>query len=181
MNVEEIEIIKRAKNGYTSDIANIINNNIQSMYRVAFSILKNEDQMLDAISNTVVIVFEKISTLKYEEYFKTWLTKILINECYKILKHNKKVLYFENADLENSSYTDKYEDVDVKRVISKLDKDLKQLVLLYYFEDFSVKEISEILKIPAGTVKSRLYRAREVLKNELLETENYVEGGELNG
>jgi len=116
-----------------------------------------------------------------EEYFKTWLTKILINECYKILKHSKKVLYFENSDLENSSYTDKYEDVDVKRVISKLDKDLKQIVLLYYFEDFSVNKISKILRIPAGTVKSRLYRAREVLKNELLEMENYVEGGELNG
>ena len=93
----EIDAIKRAKAGNVDDIGNILLENMQSMYRVAFSILRTEDEIADAISNTVVIVFEKINTLRNEEFFKTWLTRILINECYKIHKQNKR--------LEGQNYT----------------------------------------------------------------------------
>ena len=83
-----VEAVKKAKHGDTEEIGNIIMENMQSMYRVAFGILKTEEEISDAISNTTVIVFEKISTLRNEEFFKTWLIRILINECYKICKQN---------------------------------------------------------------------------------------------
>ena len=141
------------------------------MYRVAFGILRNEDEIYDAISNTTVIVFEKISTLKKEEFFKTWLTRILINECYKIYNQNKKIVYLENNNQENLSYTDTYSDLELKSIIKKLNPDFKEIVMLYYFEDFSVKDISKILKIPEGTVKSRLSRARKELSDKFLQDE----------
>lgn len=164
----DLETIKKAKQGFVNEIGTIILENMQTLYRVAFSILRTEDEINDAISNTTVIVFEKIHTLKNEEYFKTWLTRILINECYKIYNQNKKIIYLENYDQQKLTYNDTYVDDDIKNVIKNLDKDLKQIVILYYFEDFSVKEISKIIKIPEGTVKSRLSRARKELEKALL-------------
>lgn len=164
----ELEIIKKAKQGYVNEIGQIILENMQTLYRVAFGILRTEDEINDAISNTTVIVFEKIHTLKKEEYFKTWLTRILINECYKIYNQNKKIVYLETYDQEKLTYNDEYVDDDIKNLVRKLDKDLKEIVILYYFEDFSVKEIAKIMKIPEGTVKSRLSRARRELEKTLI-------------
>ena len=116
---------------------------------------------------TTVIVFEKMHTLKNAEFFKTWLIRILINECNKIHRQNKKIIYLENYNQTDLVYNDKYDDFGVRQAIKKLDEDLKTMVILYYFEDFNIKEISEIQKLPEGTVKSRLSRIRKKLKNEL--------------
>ena len=142
--------------------------NMKSMYRVAFSILKTEEEISDAISNTTVIVFEKMHTLKNAEFFKTWLIRILINECNKIHRQNKKIIYLENYNQTDLVYNDKYDDFGVRQAIKKLDEDLKTMVILYYFEDFNIKEISEIQKLPEGTVKSRLSRARKKIRKYFL-------------
>lgn len=181
----DIEQIKKAKEGDVEEIGKIIQNNMQTMYRVAFSILKNEDEIYDAISNTTVIVFEKISSLRKEEFFKTWITRILINECYKIYNQNKKIIYLENCNSEvlgNLCFTDKdrLEEIDIQNLIKSLGKDLRETVTLYYLEDYSVKEISEILEIPEGTVKSRLSRARKELEKILIKNEE-IERRDLNG
>ena len=182
MNIEQV---KRAKAGDVDEIGNIIQENVQAMYRVAFGILKNEDEIYDAISNTTIIVFEKISSLKKEEFFKTWLTRILINECYKIYNQNKKVIYLENCtaeNLDNLQYTekDRLEEQDARDLLKNLSKDLRETVMLYYFEDFSVKEVAEILNIPEGTVKSRLSKARKDLEKILIKNEE-TERRNLNG
>lgn len=175
-----IETVRKAKQGYVNEIGQVILENMQTLYRVAFSILKTEEEIYDAISSTTVIVFEKIHTLKNEEYFKTWITRILINECYKIYNQNKKIIHLENYNQEKLSYNDTYTDLEIRNLVKGLDKELKEIVMLYYFEDFSVKEISKILKIPEGTVKSRLSRAREKLE-KLLITEDDIERRNYNG
>ena len=177
--MEQIEIVKMAKKGDVNAIENILLENMQSMYRVAFGILRTEEEIADAVSNTIVIVFEKIQTLKNEEFFKTWLTRILINECYKICKQNKKIIYLENCNQGDFAYNDTYTDLETRNLIKNLDKDLREVVVLYYFEDFSVKEISKMVKIPEGTVKSRLSRARKELEKDLIK--NNEERRENNG
>jgi RNA polymerase sigma-70 factor (ECF subfamily) len=177
--MEQIEIVKKAKKGDANAIEQILLDNMQSMYRVAYGILRTEEEISDAVSNTVVIVFEKIQTLKHEEFFKTWLTRILINECYKIYKQNKKIIYLDNCNQEVFSYNDTYTDFEVRNLIKKLDDDLKEIVVLYYFEEFSVKEISKMIKIPEGTVKSRLSRARKELEKGLIKNEE--ERRDING
>lgn len=177
--MEEIEVVKIAKKGDVNVIEHILLENMNSMYRVAFSILRTEEEIADAISNTVVIVFEKIQTLRNEEFFKTWLTRILINECYKICKHNKKIIYLENCNQGNLIYNDTYSDFETRNLIKQLNEDLREVVVLYYFEDFSVKEISKIVKIPEGTVKSRLSRARKELEKHLIK--NNIERRDING
>lgn len=179
----DVEAVKRAKNGDTDATGKIILENMQSLYRVAFSILRTDEEISDAISNTTVIVFEKIQTLKNEAFFKTWLTKILINECYKIYNQNKKIIYLENSNQENMAYNDTYSDFETRNLIKNLDQDLREIVILYYFEDFSVKEISKVLKIPEGTVKSRLSRARKELAKKLISENDEIktERSDLNG
>ena len=174
-----VEAVKRAKAGDVEETGRLIIENTQSMYRVAFSILKSEEEIYDAISNTTVIVFEKISTLKKEEFFKTWLIRILINECYKIYNQNKKIVYLENCNQDLMGYNDTYQDFETRNLVKKLSTDLKETVILYYFEDFSVKEISSALEIPEGTVKSRLSRARKELEKFLINKEG--ERRDLNG
>lgn len=176
----DLETVKKAKQGNVNEIGSIILENMSTLYRVAFSILKTEDEIYDAISSTTVIVFEKINTLKNEEFFKTWMTRILINECYKIYNQNKKIIYLENCNKQEEAYNDKYVDFEMRNLVKNLDRDLREVVVLYYFEEFSVKEISKIVKIPEGTVKSRLSRARKELGKVLLKN-NEQERSDLNG
>ena len=78
-----------------------------SMYHVAKAILKNDEDCADAIGEAVLRAFDKIDTLKQEKYFKTWLTRILLNECYKILNHrHEEVLYEEYMEKSEEKSTD---------------------------------------------------------------------------
>lgn len=171
------ETIKKAKQGDADKIGQIILENMQTLYRVAFGILKNDDEIYDAISATTVKVFENIHTLKKEEYVKTWITRILINECYKICNKNKKIIYLENVQQKNLVHNDTHEELEFKNLIRNLNDELKEIIILYYFEDFSIKEISKIIKIPEGTVKTRLSRARKKLEDTIL-NENKKKGDE---
>lgn len=143
------------------------------LYKTGMAILKNDDDTCDAIQETLISAYEKFGTLKNVEYFNTWITRILINKCYDILRNNKKISYI-NKEMEvetNTSYYDIYKSESlVERVLNLIDSDLKLVSVLYYYDEYSVKEISEILNIPEGTVKSRLSRARDkifdILKKE---------------
>lgn len=161
------ELIKKIKGGDTEKLGEILMENMDLMYRIAFGILKNDDHISDAVSNTIVIVFEKISSLKNAEFFKTWLIRILINECYKIFNQNKKIIYLENYNQDSQAKNDDYSDFETRELIKSLSSDLQEIVILYYFENFNVKEIANIVKIPEGTVKSRLSRARKELSGKL--------------
>lgn len=167
MNLKEVE---KAQKGDKEAFETIIMEVIDSLYRVAYGILENEEDASDAISNATLKAYEKIAALRQLEFFKTWITRILINECNAIIKQKKKVIYIDNyIENQNDTYTSNNEtSIDVEQAMNKLEKELKQIVILYYFDDLSVEEISDMLEIPKGTVKSRLSRARQVLAKELI-------------
>lgn len=167
----KLEDVEKAKKGNKEAFETIIMEIIDSLYKVAYGILENEEEASDAISNTVLKAFEKIKTLNHIEFFKTWITRILINECNYMIKQKKKIVYIENYnETPSDMYTNSKEiDIDVKMAMKKLEKNLNQIVILYYFEDLGIEEISNILEIPKGTVKSRLSRARQILAKELID------------
>lgn len=141
----------------------------EMMYRVAKTLLYNDADCADAIQETIVKAFSKIHTLKKEQYAKTWLIKILINECYAIMRKEKKIVSLEGyaqdtgtaAVSEAESYSELYE------AIYKLPEQIKTTVLLYYIEGYRVKEIADLLDCTESAVKNRLLRGREQLKKEL--------------
>lgn len=150
----------------------LINKNRLKLYKTAISILKNDDDANDAIQETLLSSYKNYQNLKDKNLFTTWITRILINKCYDIINKKKKIVYIEDSTIENTaSYYDKYKtDSLLENVLNKLDDELREITLLYYYDDLSTAAISEILNIPAGTVKSRLSRARskilEIIKKE---------------
>lgn len=136
----------------------------EMLYKVAMTMLRNEDDALDAIQNAVLRAYERLDTLKKEEYFRTWITRILINVCNRQLRSRKKTAAYHETQQAAAS---PQEAAEVRAAVEGLPMKLRQVVVLYYMQDFSTKEIASILRIPKGTVLSRLSRARELLKAEL--------------
>lgn len=135
------------------------------LYHVAKSILRNDADCADAVQEALLIAYEKLHTLKKEEFFRTWLTRILLHECYKICNKSKKVVPYEEYMQKEEMYQKGYS--ALYTAVLSLPQELRVLVTLYYLEGFSQKEISEILKIREGTIKSRLSRARKLLRENL--------------
>ncbi|MDZ7548791.1 sigma-70 family RNA polymerase sigma factor, partial [Clostridium perfringens] len=124
----------------------------------------------DAIQNTVIKSYEKISTLKNDNLFRTWIIRILINECNEIIRKNKRIISLDEG-IDHETYNDVYEDIDLTRAINLLCEELRIVTVLFYFEDMTTKDIAMILEIPEGTVRSRLSRARQQLRKVIEEVD----------
>lgn len=127
------------------------------------SILKNDDDTCDAIQETLVSAYKNLKSLREPQYFSSWIIKILINKSYDIIRKNKKIKYLnEKMQIEEETYYDIYSsESELENVLTQLEENLRLVVVLYYYDDLSVADISKILNIPEGTVKSRLSRARD--------------------
>lgn len=156
----------------------LINSNRLKMYKTAISILKNEDDVNDAIQDALYSAYKNYEKLKDKNLFTTWLIRILINKCYDITNKRKKIVYIDDSITENTyGKEDDYKvENSLEWVLNKIDNDLKEIVVLYYYDELSVESIANILQIPAGTVKSRLSRARNQI-GEIIKKEE----GEFNG
>ena len=129
---------------------------------VAMSMLRNEADAQDAVQTAVLTAFEKLSTLKNEACFKTWLVRILINVCNKQLKSRGKITTLPEPTAASPQTT-----VELRAAIEGLPPKLRQVFVLHYLEGFTTEETARILKIPKGTVLSRLAKSRELLRIEL--------------
>lgn len=148
------------------NLGNLILQVQDSLYHVAKTLLQNDTDCADAISETIVKAFAGIHTLRNDKYGKTWLIRILINECYAILRQRNKIVSIEDYSLEE--ITDQKEDYsELYLAICKLPEDMRLCVVLYYLEGYSVKETAEFLNVTESTVKNRLMRARRNLKYKM--------------
>jgi RNA polymerase sigma-70 factor, ECF subfamily len=152
-----------AKAGNIEAFAGLIEANKSQLYRVARGIVFQECDIEDAIQETIFKAWRGLSSLQNDEFFKTWLTRILINECYAILRQRNKTFELGKNVSNHLSETISEEKIDVWNALKVLDYDMRTVIILYYFEDISSKDISKILEVPEGTVKSRLSRAKEKL------------------
>lgn len=139
-----------------------------TLYRISMSMLRNETDCEDAVQTAILTAYEKLSSLKNEEYFRTWLVRILINVCNKQLRHRGRVISMEDNDtIHEPSVPSPDGNTEVRLALEELPEKFRQVVVLYYIEGFSVGDIKTILGIPEGTVKSRLSKGRELLKTKL--------------
>ena len=139
--------------------------------------MKDEDDVCDAIQDTALSIYKNINSLKNEKHFKTWVIRITINKCYDIIAKRKlndeKILKVQlNITETHTSFDSNVMlKTDLERALDLLEEDLKTVTVLYYYNDLSISEISHILNIPKGTVKSRVFRAREKLYDILSQEE----------
>lgn len=160
------DIVKRAKNGETQALEQLIHMYEIKLYKTARTILDCEDDINEAIQQTIILVYKNINQLKNEKSFGAWMFKILVNKCKDIWNQNSnrnnKILDLdENQDIPS---TEKEDYSFVNDALNKLTDEYKEVTILYYYDGFSVKEISKILNLPQGTIKSRLSRARKKLE-----------------
>lgn len=151
-------------------LINYIKENEDKFYRIAFSYSKNEDAALDIVQEVIVKSLNHINKLKNEEYVKTWFYRILINECLQYIKKNKRIITYESQEIENKiEWNDdiSINGIDMYKYIQNLNKKLRTVIILRYFEDMKIEEIAKITKTNISTVKSRLYKALEILKNSI--------------
>lgn len=137
----------------------------QTLYRVAKSMLRNDSDCEDAVQEAILKSYQHLDSLRQEQYFKTWLVRILIHECHRLYRAARPTVPYEEAcaeaPVQDSSNTALY------AAISVLPEPLRLCVVLHYLEGYSLQEVRDTLHIPVGTVKSRLHKARGLLKLQL--------------
>ena len=144
--------------------------NEEKIYKFAYGYVKNQDIALDLVHESIVKAIQKKNSIREKKYFKTWFYRILINECLGYLKKRNKILFFEEIkDKENIGTLEENSDnnIDLYDAIDKLPEKLKTIIMLRFFEDMTLDEISQIMKTNLSTVKSRLHKALEILKIDM--------------
>ncbi len=136
-----------------------------NMYRLALGILHNPSDAEDAVAETVLKAYEKIHTLRRAESFKAWLMQITANEARRVYAKSKRTAPVEDIEEYMPAFLDEHH--ELWDVVVKLDVVYSEVIILFFYEQLSLKEISKILGIPVGTVKSRLSRSKKQLR-ELL-------------
>ena len=158
-----IRLVKQAQAGDKEAFIDLIEHCKQALYKTAIAMLKNDADAADAIQDTVLKCYENLRGLREPRFFKTWLTRILINQCKKIMKQRRNVvslyahpeLECEGADTSQGEFLE---------LLNQLEEQYRIVLYLHYVEEFSVKEIGVILELNENTVKTRLSRGRTKLK-----------------
>ena len=143
------------------ELSKLILENQREMYVLACSILKNQADAQDAVSECIVRAFENRTSLRKRTSARSWLMKILINVSRSAIMKRQKVVLF--ADPEQYEQEPEIAEDHLWSVILELPENVRVVMVLYYYEGFSVREISTLLDIPEGTTKTRLSSGRKQL------------------
>lgn len=158
------DLIKRSKKGDKEAFALLMDMHRQMLYNTALLVLHQEDDALDAIQDAILACWENLPTLRKDQYFKTWLVKILLNKCRDIQRSQSHYAFVEELP-ESEDEPDWDTHMDVGRL-----GDQDQLILsLFYYDDLNIRQIAEALSISEGAVRTRLTRSRERFKKIYLQ------------
>lgn len=161
-----LEQIKKAQTGDRQAFAVLMDKHKQELYRIARGFFRERMDIEDAIAQTVLDCWARLSTLREPEYFRTWLIRILINNCKDILRKRARLTPLEEyAELPALAEPwDRFEEM-----MCCLSDRVRPVMELYYGQGYKIREIAQLLRIPAGTVSSRLHQGRRQLEHILTE------------
>lgn len=175
------KLIKKALAGDKDAFVALIEKNKLQMYKIARCYLISEEDIGDALQETILSCYKNLHTLKKPAFFKTWMIRILINQCKDILRCNQKSIrvVMECTDI----VTEKFDDhlIEFWDIINRLDEKYRAIIVLRYVYGFRIREISEILELNENTVATRLRRGKVFLKkayrgSDVLTVEHKKEG-----
>ena len=148
--------METAQNKMTKEtLGQLIIDSEETIYHIAKSLLYNDADCADAIQEAIVKAFAKLHTLKDDSYAKTWLIRIVMNECYAIMRKEKKIISLQDYQM-NEQETESKDYSDLYEAIFHLPEQIKLCVTLYYMEGYSVKEVAALLDTTESAVKNRL-------------------------
>jgi RNA polymerase sigma-70 factor (ECF subfamily) len=163
------ELVSSIKGGNADCLIDWINEKKSKLYKIAWAYLRNHADVEDVFHNTILKVIENSGKLKSEEAFESWFISILMNECRKILRERKRVLSAEEVEFGGGNRNPGEEDcrVDIANGLKNIDEEYKEMIVLKYYSGYSQKEISEIMHVPLGTVKTKIFRGLRALRDVL--------------
>lgn len=158
------------QNMYTQ-IISYITENQDKFYRLAYSYTKNRDASLDIVQNAICKALENYGTIRSVKFLKTWFYRVLVNECLTYIKKYKNEIYVDDESILEQVYIeDKYnEGLELYELIDKLKEEIKIIIILHYYEDMTLKEVSKVTNTNINTVKTRLYSGLRKLKEYMKE------------
>ena len=145
----------------------------ETLYRVACAYLKQEADRNDAVQEALLKAWKNLHKLREEAYFRTWLIRILIRECVNIQRGQQRTRPVERVP--DRAGPEPGQDTGLRYAILALPDALRIVIVLKYMEEYPVEEIARILRVPKGTVCSRLARARKRMQEYLKEEAEHDE------
>lgn len=162
------KLVKKAIKGNFKAYSILVNELKNEGYKLAYTILKNEHDSMDAYLQAVEKGLKKIQNLKEVKYFKTWFLKIVINESKNIIAKNQKIIFLDEIEQkEYRSDVDKESKLDLEICLQKVEPQTREMIKLKYYMGYKLEEIANILDVPIGTVKGKMYSALKDMKKEL--------------
>jgi len=181
MVIDERELLTKIQNGDKDAFRELYDRYIDGALRVATAVTKSKHSAADAVQETFIRIYNNINSFDGNRPFSPWFYRILINECRRFFSKKESSIdpvdYLDNTI--NHSYNETYsfeEYQELYNSITDLDEIYKISIILKYLRGFAEKDIAEILDININTVKSRLFKGRQKLKNQL---EKKEKGGDL--
>ena len=171
------KLVKKAQRGDKQSFTKLILYYQKDLYKIARIRLSNEEDINDAVQETIITAYKSIDNLHEISKFKSWLITILINKCNFIYRKQtlNNTISYENINAEKF-FSKEFEinsDLEFYNLISKLYIDEKTILILHYVEGYKLNEIAQILNIKDSTVRSKLLRAKNKIKNDLKEDCDY--------
>ncbi len=156
-------------NSIYKKLSNHLIQNQDKFYRLSYIYLRNKDDALDVVQNAILKALEKYKDIKNIDAINTWFYRILVNENLLYLRKKKKEICTDDNDLDIFYFEKFNENIDIYEKIKFLPTDTQTIIILHYFEDLTLLEISKITNINLNTIKSKLYAGLKKLKIELKE------------
>lgn len=148
----------------------LLKQNYQQLYKTAYLYTKNETDALDIVQEAMIKIINKITQLKYPEYFTTWCVRIVIFTSLDFIKKNPTTTFMLDEQIvETEEILSQETKLDIYDAIKRLPKYLQEITILHYFYGKKIKEISLVMEEPLGTTKYKLYEARKKIKDYLEE------------
>lgn len=162
-------------------LAEFVLENKEKFYRLAYSYVKNEEDALDIIQESIHKALKGIHTLENSQALKSWFYRIVVNTSLDLLRKKKKEMIVDDDTIEffSPKKNDKYENVDLTRLLNELPPKYRTVIILKFFEDLKIREIAEVLNEKENTIKTRLYKGLKMLRIEMNDI-SYM-GGWYNG
>lgn len=137
---------------------------------MAFVYIQNEADAVDVLQQAMIKAYENIEGLKEPKYFKTWMVRIVINCSKTYIEKIKRIDVTDPTklvDMQTTTHTYKEEEIDLWNALQSLEEKYKTVLLLRFYQDYTVPEIASIVELPIGTVKTNIRRGLMQLKQLL--------------